>query len=335
MGRYSTEKKIQFESNKKKLIKLLLELDEQISFKVSARGWCYLLENKNYIDKGEFDQTTKIINDCRDEGLLPVDFTASDESRDFDLLEPLILNTTKPEEYLIDYLKQIKYLNQLKEDVSFWDKQEYYLMMLVEKIDIKTLFTPICRKYHISIGNGKGWSSKNQRLKIVQQCYHAEELGLKPVILYYGDFDIGGFKISDTLRKNIYDIEETSKIYIKNLETNRIGLNLDYIEKYNLTWIDNLISASGNKPDLNNLYVKKYIELNGYRKCEANAILPNPQPAINECEQVILEYLGNNCLKKHNERLRKTQKETRELMKKVDLKKTIQSLINDIKEIKS
>ena len=40
----------------------ILTISEQIGFKVSSRGWCYLLEGDNLIDKSKFDLIQKLIN---------------------------------------------------------------------------------------------------------------------------------------------------------------------------------------------------------------------------------------------------------------------------------
>ncbi|GAH62519.1 unnamed protein product, partial [marine sediment metagenome] len=46
---------------------------------------------------------------------------------------------------------------------DWWEGEQYYIQMLVEKIDLKTLFEPMCRKFHIPIATGSGWQSMRQR----------------------------------------------------------------------------------------------------------------------------------------------------------------------------
>ena len=53
----------------------LLELQSGLDFKASARGWCYMLEPYG-LAKGDFDKAEKLINGCRKNGSLPLDFTA-------------------------------------------------------------------------------------------------------------------------------------------------------------------------------------------------------------------------------------------------------------------
>lgn len=65
----------------------LQRMSRRVGFKVSARGWCYLLEQSRAINKNEFDKVEGAINRCRREGLLPVDFVAEEASRKFEGVE--------------------------------------------------------------------------------------------------------------------------------------------------------------------------------------------------------------------------------------------------------
>ena len=58
----------------------LKEISQQIGFKVSARGWCYILEQDHLITKAEFSLVENLINNgCRRDGTLPIDFVAEEE----------------------------------------------------------------------------------------------------------------------------------------------------------------------------------------------------------------------------------------------------------------
>ena len=67
-----------------------------------------------------------------------------------------------------------------------------------------------------------------------------------------------------------------------NLVITRFGLNADFIDANDLTWIDNLETSSGGQlddPDHNDHnkdYVQDYIAEFGVRKCEANALVVEP-----------------------------------------------------------
>jgi hypothetical protein len=123
--------------------------------------------------------------------------------------------------------------------------------MVVEKIDLKTLFGPICDVYHIPIATSKGWSSVSQRAEYARRFKEAEDDGLKCVLLYCGDHDPDGLRISDFLRGNLEQLryirwgDGTDGYDPSNLIIDRFGLNYDFIEANNLTWIENLITGSG------------------------------------------------------------------------------------------
>ena len=113
------------------------EISEIIGFKVSARGWCYLLEGKGFITKAEFDKVENLINRCRKLGILPIDFTAEEEGRKFSGVE--VPDDDTPIEDLRYWVEKT-----LRTEESYipnwWAGEEYYIQIVVEKIDLKTLF---------------------------------------------------------------------------------------------------------------------------------------------------------------------------------------------------
>jgi hypothetical protein len=194
-------------------------------------------------------------------------------------------------------------------------------------------------------GNSKGWSDMLSRNELVQRFKKAEEIGLIPVLLYYGDFDPAGIKIAETLKKNIIDLKNATKWNPDNLIIDHFGLTIDFIEDNDILWIDNLIT--GGKRNLGKLYNQykegkeniklfdyeiKYIEKYGVKKCEANAILPIKEIAIEDCEKTIQKYLGLNPFETYDKKLKKNQKEVTDLMGRVDFKEKIQELIDDIEK---
>ena len=135
----------------------------------------------------------------------------------------------------------------------------------------------------------------------------AEKMDLQCVLLYCGDHDPDGLRISEFIRKNLSDLKnikwsDYSFGYDpQDLIIDRFGLNYDFIEKNKFTWIDNLITGSGKNlanPSHNNFklpYVQKYLKEIGERKCEANAIIVFPQIARDFVRDVIEGYLGNEA----------------------------------------
>ena len=343
-GRKSKEEKILYKTQLKQFAENLKVLSLQTKesmikagviesyedWKASARGWCYLLEVNNTIDKSQFDQCERIINKCRKNGLLPIDFTAYYKERAFENVEPLKEKYQHPEEYIQKYLEWAMECEEDKDDVAFCESQEYYIQMMVEKIDIFNLFMKLCEKYHIPIANAKGWSDINSRNELVQRFKEAEEIGLKPVLLYYGDFDPTGILIVDTIKKNLKDIQKATSWNPDNLIVDKFGLTFEFIEENHLTWIDNLITGSGKKASEKTQYVKDYVEKYGRRKCEANAILPIGHIAVRHCEDTILKYLTEGCFENYDEKIEERREEVKEIMDAVNLKERIQDLIDDI-----
>lgn len=340
-GRRSKVDNIIFESQMKAFAESLIKLNKIIDIDggVSSRGWCYLLEGKRLIDKSQFDECQELINECRKEGYLPIDFCALDRTRDFENVESLFNGQFKePFEYLVRSLLYIRDHDEDKDDVSFWESQKCYIQMMVEKIDVLNLFKGTCAKYHIPIANAKGWSDLNSRNQLAERFKEAEEQGLKTVLLYYGDFDPAGLLIADTIKKNLEDIQKATKYDPKNLIIERFGLSIDFITANHLLWIENLIT--GSKLDLSNpkhadhkkAYVQDYLKAYGVRKCEANAILPIKELAIQDCERTILKHLGSESSKEYDKKLKEAQKAVRDLMESVDLKQIVNDLIHDLIE---
>jgi len=317
------------------------ELSDQIGFKVSARGWCYQLETERLINKDEFDKVESWINKCRKKGILPIDFTAEEEGRKFSGVEKPMENS--PIEELKEWIEQT--MNTERYYVpDWWDGERYYIQMLVEKIDLKTLFTPVCKKYHIPIATSKGWSSMLQRAIYARRFKEAEDKGLQPVLLYCGDHDPDGLRISEFIKKNLADLkdiewEDGEEGYDPDgLEIVRFGLEADFIDKHNITWINNLITGSGRNlasPSHKNHkmpYVQKYISDFGVKKCEANAIVPMPQIARQLVETSIIDYLGNDAIDRFQEKRNQVKKQLDDFKKKTGMQDALQKALDLIKE---
>ncbi len=284
----------------------LQKIQSTIPFQISSRGWCYDLEGRNLINKGEFDRVQKIINECRKKGYLPIHFCLDDGSRKFHHV--WYPTQESPKEYLKEFLDAVLKVDQLY-DPDFWDGEEYYVQILVEKIDLVSLFDPICSEYHIPIATAKGWSDINQRARMMDRFRIMEESGHKPLLLYFGDHDPYGIKISKQLLKNLYDLQKGVGWNPENLVIDRFGLNYDFIVKHNLTWIDNLISGSKKPPDYNDPVVAEYIKEFGERKVEANAVVVIADVVRQLLRDTIAKYLGPNILRRFEKKRKKIVRE--------------------------
>lgn len=314
----------------------ITDMSEHIGFKVSSRGWGYLMETKGLIDKSQLDRVEGLINRCRKEGILPVDFVAEESARSFEGIDKPDIRTHS--EHLKYWLKRIKELPYWYEP-DWWEGEGYYIQMLVEKVDLVTLFKPICEDHHIPIGNSKGWSSILQRADYARRFAEAEKMGLECVLLYCGDHDPDGLRISDMLRKNLKDVasirweDDTDGYDPEHLIIDRFGLNYDFIIENNLTWIDNLMT--GRKRDLANPkhrnhyqpYLQKYFKEIGIRKCEANAIVAEPDSGRDLCLETIERYLGHGAADRFERKKQRSVNSIQELMDEHEITETIEDAI--------
>jgi len=320
----------------KQFADIIIDLSNDIGFKVSSRGWGYLCEGRGYINKSQFDKVEAAINRCRKEGLLPVDFVAEEVSRAFEGIEVPSKGT------VMDTLKWM--LENVRDGQKYftpdwWNGEEYYIQMVVEKIDLKTLFEPICSEYHIPIANAKGWQSILQRAEYAKRFKQAEDMGLKCVLLYAKDFDPDGGRIADTMRKNLDDLKDVywndgAEGYDpSDLEIDVFGLKYDFIIANNYTWIDNLMT--GGDKDLSDPkhhnhklpYVQNYLKAYGARKCESNVLVTTPDIGRDLCRESIVNWLGDGAAERFAAKRQAVKEEYEELLKKTKLMTPINKVL--------
>lgn len=328
----------------------LKELDKQVGFPMSARGWGYLLEGEGIITKADLDRVEKLVNECRELGYLPIDFTADEAARAFSGIE--MPNRKTPIQYMKQYLEAVLECQDWYTP-DWWEGEDYYIQMLVEKIDLKSLFEPICKEYHVAIATAKGWSSMRQRAEYARRFKEAEEQGLECVLLYGGDFDADGLRISDFIRSNLKDLENINwkdgqdGYDPEDLIIDRFGLNYDFIIGNNLTWIDNLITGSGGciaelvngkivqgksaqgKPHPNFFmqYAQDYLAKVGVRKCEANALVKRPDAGRALCRLNIEKYVGKGALARFADKRQKVVKQMATFREEVGMTEVINNAI--------
>jgi hypothetical protein len=80
-GRPTPEKEAHYQAQRAAFCRLILEIRSRMDFEVGARGWCYILEQRGLITKGDFDAAESLITECRKTGDLPLDICAQDDSR--------------------------------------------------------------------------------------------------------------------------------------------------------------------------------------------------------------------------------------------------------------
>jgi hypothetical protein len=293
-GRQTDDDKEKYDAEVERFANRLKEINAGLDFKPGARGWCYILENERLISKGDFDKTQKLITECRKNGLLPIDFTAEDDTRSADNVEDPEVRT--PEEYAVELARSLHEWGAYSPG-SFWDNQPVYIQMAVEKIDLKSLFSSVCLKYHVPIINVRGWSDLHSRAGMMRRFQEHEKKGRKGILLYCGDLDPKGLQMSDYLLKNFRELEHAVGWSPDNLAIERFGLNIDFINKHDLPWIDGLETSGGkdlgdpNHREHNADFVQEYIAQYGERKVEANALVVRPEAGRQLCREAIEKHL--------------------------------------------
>jgi hypothetical protein len=291
----------------------LMEIRSRLDFRPGKRGWCYILEEYG-LHKGNFDKAEDVIDECRKTGVLPSNFCAEDQNRAAENLESPDRET--PEEYVKSWVQTAAESWDQYNPGSFWNFQKVYCEMMVEKIDLRELFGPICAEYHVPIFNARGWSDINSRIAMMLRFKRHEKAGRRCVLLYCGDFDPSGFLISDYIMDNLNElknavVEEDDDSLVPvgrspdNLVIDRFGLNIDFINRHRLTWIDNLETSSGKNladpdhRDFGRPYVQEYLRKYGARKVEANALVTHPREARQLCLGAIRKYVSLNGVGKY------------------------------------
>jgi len=300
-GRPSNSALESYDAELQRFCGLIREINSRLDFKVSSRGWCYLLEDHG-LDKGQFDDAQKLIAECRRRRLLPMDIVAEDDARAFENVERE-LDESDAGEFAASILATVEQWHEDYTPISFWDDKDIFLAMVVEKIDLRTLFSPICAEFRIPIANARGWSDLNLRWRILEMMREHVAAGRRFVLLYCGDHDPAGLNISKGLRKNLSELLTHSEWLelMDHLTVDRFGLNADFITKHRLTWINNLKSD----------YVQNYLRAYGARKVEANALVVRPDAGRKLCRNTILKYLPADAPDNYRETLETYREEAR------------------------
>lgn len=323
-------------------VEFILGIQSDIDFKVSSRGWGYIMEQKGLITKDQFDKVEDVINRCRKNGMLPVDFVAEEAARGFHEIH--VPDTIRLEHHVANWLQYAHDCDNHFEP-DWWENEEYYIQTVVEKIDLVSLFRDLSAKYHIPIANSKGWSSILQRAEYCRRFAEAENRGLKCVLLYCGDHDPDGLRISDTLRSNLEDIKNVTwrdgqgGYDPQDLIIDRFGLEYDFILKNKLTWIDNLITGSGNNlaspshPNYNLPYLQQYLRKVGPRKCEANSVVVVPEMGRAMYQKAIEKYLGADSLNRFRTRKWAVREKIDEILDEVKIRKPLEKAIDKLNKM--
>lgn len=307
-GRQTPEAEVEYQAHIEEFAQRIRQIKSRLDFRPSSRGYCYILENEGVITKGDFDACQKLMTDCRKAGILPLDICCDDSKRQFFCLEDVHQEAadTFAQRHVDQLLAEVPdaYL-----PVSFWEDQEYYVQMFVEKIDLQQLFLPVCQRFHVPVGNAGGWSDLNSRADMMRRFAQWKAEGKQCVLLYAGDFDPGGVRMSDTLMSNLTELSGAVGWDPSNLIIDRFCLNQDFIEEHKLSWIDGLVTSSGKDladprhRDHKKPYVQDWLRDIGPRKVEANALVTAPEAGRALCLQAIKKYVSADAPAQFKSRL--------------------------------
>ena len=328
-GRQSAQAQAKYEVELERFCDTILQINSRLDFRVSSRGWCYLLEEHG-LGKGDFNYAQNLINDCRKSGHLPIQICADDDARTAINLE--LADADRDEDStdeLVEYeLQQIEDARDRAIDSAamsytpwgFWYKQDYYIEMLVEKIDLKELFKDTCRQFYIPLANSRGWPDINSRAKMMQRFQDMEIRGKQCILMYCGDHDPAGLSISDQLRSMFSDLSDAVGWSPDDLHIDRFGLNADFINDNGLTWIEGLETGSGRNledsrhKDHYKTYVQSYLKDYGAQKVEANALVTRPEAGRKLCLDSICRYLKTDAPEQYSKEVDQARDNLRELV---------------------
>ena len=307
----SAARRTEFEVEVKSIVDWMRRYVYNLGFSPVARSWLYAFESERIIDKGDFEWAGKWLADRRKEGLIPFYLVGEDTTRSLSGVDVYDREAT-PREYINRTLRDALEQAEMYRPSSFWKHQDYFPIIWTEKRDLIKLFQPeipaAVRRFA-----SKGQADVNSRVRLLEEYRSADELGLEPVILYCGDHDPMGVKMSDAIYDNLKDIADVMGLsgLLEDMRDDerivRFGLNEEFIDRNGLLWVDNLETSSGS--DLNSPkhphhqapYVQDYLKEFGARKCEANALITRPKAARYLVHEALMDWLYQEGIDQWNE----------------------------------
>jgi len=199
----------------------------------TVRSILYYLTSLKVIDK-DFN-LSQVLSRARKAGLLPYDWII-DLSR-----EPILV-------YMWDSIEDfiVEALNQYRS--NWWEEQEYYVEVWIEKRTLIKKLTPICRHFGVTLMPCGGWTSITWLEEGANRYREWFRKNKKLVMIYLGDFDPSGRKMYEKLR------EEFALRYIP-IYILSFVLDLDQIEIFNLEWAKKPVNRQDNNTPG---FIKKY-----------------------------------------------------------------------------
>lgn len=165
---------------------------ESIDIKLTNRQLYYQLVGKDYIPNAQevYKRVCTFITDLRYAGII-----------DWESIEDKARVPRKPSDWnnVRDIVKSAVYSYRLPR----WKDQEYYVEMYCEKEAGINVLETISRKYHLTFGFNKGYSSASAMYDLAKRVVRMMFKGKKVVILYFGDHDPSGLDMIRDIRERI------------------------------------------------------------------------------------------------------------------------------------
>jgi len=222
---------------------------------------------------------------------------------------------------------------------NFWREQDTYVEVWLEKAGLTSVFAPICKEYNVHLSPTGGDWSDSKVIQATRRLIDAINDGKDVQILYFGDFNHSGLHIPVSIldRMGYYGlpiretVESDSPHYFDpawNLPTpihgdsgrelgtfdlDRLALNLDQIEKFELPYDPDPPSASGQKEKTIRARFREHITDGREVDVELNA--------LKEFEREHLETLIENGIREYIDEDAKDEVDKRVEEARQDLKR--------------
>ena len=267
------------------------------------RSWCYTFEMAGYITKDDFKNFSNQLTNWRKWGFIPLEMASEDDDRS-------VRNSSLElfdDEHDIDAVIKAGITRMLSAGAPYvhpfaaWENQDRVIVVGCEKSDVAELLMRGVPDYIPWFATG-GQPDMHTRAQILKLFNDVIEAGKDPVLLYIGDHDPHGFKISggmmgDTLVggirnnkfeeiglvENLREVEEAADCVgvVDEIEFIRLGIDLDWCQDNGITPVNNLITGNGKDLAKGKLdyVVEHYIRQFGTVKAECNALFAVPEAA--------------------------------------------------------
>jgi hypothetical protein len=194
----------------------VLEIFQEYGHPLTVRQVFYQLSSRNKVDKSEkgYRQTANHLKEMRFKGVIPFGYFA-DNSR----------YQIKPDSYgnMYDFLNTMQ--DYYRRD--FWNSQNVYIEIWVEKDALRSVFAPVTKKYDVPLMVAKGYSSLTFLYEAAENIKYQQKNGKQVYIYQFGDHDPSGVNAGEK-------IHETLRLLCDGIIYERIALTPEQITKYNL-----------------------------------------------------------------------------------------------------